>query len=135
MNFLEDYTNRVQEIDDYFEFVFIIDKSKAINLENPIFKNDTILNNTGFSHLKQITNYTINNELKKTLKANAYLLLYNLIEGSMTAGIDAIFLAINSSELKINFLKENIRELYLDYSMTRSDENTDLKARDRKSLG
>ncbi|AFM03284.1 hypothetical protein Fleli_0826 [Bernardetia litoralis DSM 6794] len=134
MIFLEDYVNRVREINNYFEFIFIVDKSKTINLENPILKNDAILNNIGFSHLKQMKDYSINNELKKTRKANAYLLLYNLIEGSVTAGIDAIFLAINQSEIKMNSLTEDIRELYLDYSMTTNDEEKELRARDRKNL-
>lgn len=136
MIFSEDYVKRVKEINDYFEFIFIIDKSKTINLENPIFKNDAILSNTGFSHLKQITNYPTDNELKKTLKANAYLLLYNLIEGSVTAGIDAIFLAINQSDLKLNHLKKEMRELYLHFNMKPDSENQqqNLRTKDRTHL-
>lgn len=134
MIFLEDYTNRVQEIDDYFEFVFVIDKSRNINLEDTIFQDDERLNQFNLSHLKNDSKYLFSNELKKTLKANSYLLLYNLIEGSVTAGIDGIFLAINQSELELKYFKKTIRELYLDYDMIRKDEDSNLKAKDRKNL-
>jgi hypothetical protein len=134
MIFLEDYNNRVKEINTYFEFVFIIDKTKNINLENTIFKNNIILDKSGLSHLNQITDYPIDNDLKKTLRANAYLLLYNLIEGSINSGIDAIFSTINQSQLDLKCLKKDIRELYLEYSMIINDENQNLKAKDRKNL-
>jgi len=136
MNFLEDYTNRVQELNDYFEFIFVIDESKNIRLEEDIFQDYEILNKFDFLNLKDISQYTFSEQLKKTLKANAYLLLYNLIEGSITAGIDAIFLAINQSEIELKYLKKNTRELYIDYSMKRNDENEQqkTKAKDKKEL-
>ncbi|WP_338812491.1 MAE_28990/MAE_18760 family HEPN-like nuclease [Bernardetia sp. Wsw4-3y2] len=136
MIFLADYTNRVQEINDYFDFIFVIDKSKNINLEDSIFEDEERLNQFNLSHLKNTSKYPFSSELKKTLKANAYLLLYNLIEGSVTAGIDAIFLAINQSDLKLNNLKKEMRELYLHFNMKPDSENQQqsLRIKDRTQL-
>lgn len=136
MNFIEDYTNRVRELNDYFEFIFVIDKSKNIRLEEDIFQDYDILHQFDFLNLKDISQYPFSEQLKKTLKANAYLLLYNLIEGSVTTGIDSIFLAINQSEIELKHLKKDIRELYLDYAMKRNDddEQQKAKAKDKKDL-
>lgn len=134
MTFLLDYQNRVQEINEYLEFVFVIDKSTSIDLENVTFPDTERLEQLNLLHLKDNSTYTLTSDLKKTLKANAYLLLYNLIEGSVMAGIDAILLAVNQSDKELRYFKKEIRSLYLDYSMARNDEDSNLKAKDRKNL-
>ncbi|TWH63867.1 hypothetical protein LX59_03031 [Azomonas agilis] len=59
--------------------------------------------------------YEISRELKKTLKANTYLLLYNLVEATMTNAVDAIHKAIYEEKLNFNDLSDELKFIVLRY--------------------
>jgi CRISPR/Cas system CMR-associated protein Cmr5 small subunit len=89
---LSNFDKKVKEINQYFKLLrFLEDKS---HIEG--FKLD-------------VTQST-------TLKANCYLLLYNLIEGSIFEGIDSIFKAINQQNISFERLNDNYKQKWLSYS-------------------
>jgi hypothetical protein len=116
MDFL-DFEERVNEVNQYIEFVFVVDKLSNIAINSKIadLNSKDVLDELKLSHLFNIDTYNIDDNLKKTLKANVFLLLYNLIEGAVTSGIDAIFLSINSSGLKVRELNNQFRKIYFEY--------------------
>ncbi len=79
---LLDFNTRAQEVDDYFIFL------------ESLIKQTTKLAVADSAGQYQIQ--SLNSELAKTLKANGFLLLYNLVESTMRNAIEAIF-----DELKI----------------------------------
>ena len=74
---LLDFNTRAQEVDDYFIFLEILIK--------PTTKL-AVADSAGKDKIQ-----SLNPELAKTLKANGFLLLYNLVESTMRNGILAIF--------------------------------------------
>lgn len=91
-NFLCDFEDKVEEINEYFNLIKNLDD------------ND----------LRKIR---VSTSLSATLKANCYLLLYNLIEGSVMAAIDSIFIAINEHVPPVSFevLNERYKQKWLSY--------------------
>ena len=74
---LLDFHTRVQEVNQYFEFL------------NGLIEKTTKLEVLGDNGEKKII--VIDPDIAKTLKANAFLLLYNLVESTMRNAIEAIF--------------------------------------------
>jgi hypothetical protein len=54
-------------------------------------------------------------ELEKTLKANGFLLLYNLIESTVRKSIEEIHDAFNSEKLKYKELIDEIQRIWINY--------------------
>jgi len=95
-NFILEFHNNIQEVNDYFEFVKLIDNLSELAVPS------------------QAT-YKIDRELQKVLKANCYLILYNLIEGSIRTGIEAIFLALSQQNLTYAQVNHPIKQIWLQY--------------------
>jgi hypothetical protein len=96
--FLIEFHSRVQQIELYFGFVAEIDKVKTDNQQEAIlFPNQT--------------QYVVNHDLQKILKANCYLLLYNLIESSIRNGIVAIYDAIHDEKLGYSEINSDIQKI------------------------
>lgn len=86
-----DFNRKVREINHYFRLVKFLDD-------------------------KQHTEgFRITGELQATLKANCYLLLYNLVEGSIVEGLDAIFFDINRHNISFSQLNDNYKQIWLKY--------------------
>ncbi|OQW94367.1 MAG: hypothetical protein BWK79_06220 [Beggiatoa sp. IS2] len=98
-DFLTDFNSRVQEIEQYFEFV-----TKITELEN--HKQEAIL-------FPDKTQYVIANSLQKILRANCYLLLYNLVESSIRNGVIAIYDVIHDKKLGYTEVNDKIQEIWL----------------------
>jgi hypothetical protein len=79
------FEERVEEINEYFEFLTSFDNSSR----------DT--------------------RTLKILKSNCYLLLYNLIEGSVFEGINQIFLEINQQNISFEQLNDRYKKKWLNY--------------------
>lgn len=89
---LDDFNKRAKEITDYV--VFIKD------LENQNIK---------ISQENQVTKIDV--ELLKTLKATAYLLIYNLIESTMRLAIEYIFNEVKTKNVSFDNLRQELKKL------------------------
>jgi len=90
-----DFNTRILEVDGYFRFLesLIQEKTKLAVLE----------------HEGKYTIQSLDSELAKTLKANGFLLLYNLVESTMRNAIEAIFDAFRSKGVCFDNIKPNIK--------------------------
>lgn len=86
------FQERKEEIDLYFQHlnVFLIEDASIKLNDNSSYKLDV--------------------ETKHILKANAFLLLYNVIECSIVQGIEAIYIDIIDKGLDYSQVKENIQK-------------------------
>jgi MAE_28990/MAE_18760-like HEPN len=94
--FLAKFEDRTLEIHNYFEFVQTIEYD--LDEKKYTFKNDEATFN-----------------LVKVLKANCFMMLYNLVEGSITEAIDAIFEAISLQNLRFDQLIPAYQRIWLAY--------------------
>jgi len=60
--------------------------------------------------------FRINTELQATLKANCFLLLYNLVEGSINEGLDAIIIDMNEHNVPVERLSDSYKQKWLKYN-------------------
>ncbi len=93
----EDFDERSQEVSKYFLFLKNLEKG-SIKLE--MGKENTKIKD-------------IDTELLKTLKATGFLLLYNLIESTMTNGIEAINDKIKDDQKNFDHLRDELREIII----------------------
>jgi len=100
-DFIRSFNERIEEIDGYFDFVEKIDSIESHKREEIVFPNSE--------------KYSINSNLQKMLRANCFLMLYNLIESSIRNGIIAIYDAIHDEGLTYNDISDNIKDIWLDY--------------------
>jgi len=102
-----DFNTRVQEINEYFSFLEGLD-NKTIKL-------------TSSENIDEEKNKLIDyNLLTKTLKANSFLLLYNLIESSMRNAIEAIFDELKGKKISFNAVRVEIKKVVLENFKNRS---------------
>ena len=88
---LLDFNKKVREINHYFRLVKFLDDKQHID------------------------GFRITTEQQATLKANCYLLLYNLVESSISEGLDAIFSDINQQNVTFEQLNNNYKQILLNY--------------------
>lgn len=94
-----EFEKRVLEIEQYFEYIVILDNGKcSIN-------GKTI---DGASFEKEI-----NDDLVKILRANGFILLYNLVEATITKSIEALFATIYEREVTFKNLSDNLKKLWI----------------------
>ena len=114
-NLLADFQEKVDEINKYFEFVQFIN---TYGIEN----NRTL-------KTESLSDFTIDTNLEKVLRGNCYLMLYNLVEGSITESINAIFTDINQNNILLHQLTPAYKQIWLRYrfdlvkSMDKKDMN------------
>jgi len=118
--FISDFYEKVKEINKYFNFVWLVDNLRKIENVNITPKIIYESDNTSIKHelnsfLDENNSYKIDNELVKILKANCYLILYNLVEGAITTGINALFVAFNSKNGKYKDFKNEIQQIWVKY--------------------
>ncbi|MBI3258705.1 MAG: hypothetical protein HYZ54_04400 [Ignavibacteriae bacterium] len=94
-----EFTKRKAEIDKYFKLLSSLDIG---NCTLSCKKIDG-------SEIKQ----SIDTELTKILKANGFLLLYNLVEAIITHSINAIFNEIYRNELTFSMLSDKLKKLWI----------------------
>lgn len=96
----ETYSSRCREIERFFEMLKFMGSNRDLKL-------------SGCDSLNVATSntYSIGRDLEKTLKASAYLMLYNLVEASMTNAIDAIHQHIANERVGFDELKEDVRRI------------------------
>jgi hypothetical protein len=110
---LLDFNTRAQEVDDYFIFL------------DGLIKQTTKLAVADSAGQYQIQ--SLNDELAKTLKANGFLLLYNLVESTMRDAIEAIFDELKNQAISFAQLKPEIKMIVLQNLQNRSPEEIHLR--------
>jgi len=112
-----DFNTRVQEINEYFSFLEGLD-NETIKL-------------TSSDNIDEEKNKLIDyNLLTKTLKANSFLLLYNLIESSMRNAIEAIFDELKGKKVSFNAVRVEIKKVVLENFKNRSPNKIHSKIKD-----
>jgi MAE_28990/MAE_18760-like HEPN len=106
---LLDFNTRVEEINKYFLFLE--------GLDNETTKLATIADSG-----KQ-TIRSIDNDLANTLKANGFLLLYNLVESSMRNAIEAIFDELRMKKVPFDSVRLEIKKIVLQNFKNRSPDD------------
>jgi len=110
---LLDFNTRAQEVDDYFIFL------------QGLIKQTTKLAVADSAGQDQIQ--SLNPELAKTLKANGFLLLYNLVESTMRNAIVAIFDEFKNQAISFDQLKPEIKMIVLQNLKNRSPKKINLQ--------
>ncbi|MGL5014662.1 MAG: MAE_28990/MAE_18760 family HEPN-like nuclease [Bacteroidales bacterium] len=94
-----EFNKRLQEVDIYFNTITLLDRGSCAF-------NCTDINNN-------IVTQQIDNELAKILKANGFILLYNLIEATVRNSIKAIFASVHNDSITVRNISEHMRILWL----------------------
>jgi hypothetical protein len=97
------FKRRSDEISRYLNFLSVLTNSKA----NCLAKKDA----GGTSTI--VDTYEIDRELVKTLRANGYLLLYNLVEATMTNAVDAIHRSVSAETVGFDELRGELKAIVL----------------------
>ncbi len=97
----EDFDKRAKEVSKYFLFLKNLEQG-TIQLNMPNIKNP-----------QNYKNKKIDSELEKTLKATGFLLLYNLVESSMSNAIEAIFDELEQNETSFDDVRDELKKLIL----------------------
>lgn len=105
-NVLLDFNRRVQDVDDYFIFLESLEKQTT---------QLAFLDTTGKYQIK-----ILDSELAKTLKANGFLLLYNLVESTMRNAIESIFEEFKNKAVTFDQLKPELKLIVLQNLKNRS---------------
>lgn len=96
----EVYETRVEEINIYFEFLFkVVDRKALLSLALPFGQGEP--NERELSH--------ISSNLIDTLKANGFLLLYNLVEASVRQSLQAIKNDMQSNDYHFDDLHDDLQ--------------------------
>lgn len=94
----QDFEKRKVELEKYFQFLSTLD------MDNPILH---------FSEKGKLGTYKVNDELLKILKANGFLLIYNLIESACRNSLLEILTAIQSKKLSLKKISEQVQLLWI----------------------
>lgn len=94
-----EFEKRVLEIEQYFEYIAILDNGKCSI-------NGKTIDGANFEK-------EINDDLVKILKANGFILLYNLVEATITKSIEALFATIYEREVTFKNLSDNLKKLWI----------------------
>jgi hypothetical protein len=95
-----DFNTRVQEINTYFSFLEGLD-NETIKL-------------TSLDNIDEEKNKLIDyNLLIKTLKANSFLLLYNLVESTMRNAIESIFDELQNKDISYDQIRPELKKIVL----------------------
>ncbi|HUE94066.1 MAE_28990/MAE_18760 family HEPN-like nuclease [Pseudomonas sp.] len=98
------FRQRCAEVSRYTEFVEMIANNRSVTLAGEV---DGVM--------QSIEGGELSRELTKTLRANTYLLLYNLVEATMTNAIDAIHKAVDSDNLGFDQLSVSLQNVALSH--------------------
>lgn len=95
MIFRQEFDSRKEEIEDYFDFLRKIEEDFRV-----------------LSDYQSTSTFIIDDELLKVLKANGFLILYNLVEATILNCITAIFDEIRLNNLSYSNVSEKVRKYW-----------------------
>jgi len=97
------FARRTDEVLRYFDFLTAVTDNKADLLG--VLQSD--------QSISKVENFVLSRDLVKTFRANGYLLLYNLVESTMTNAIDAIHQIFQSKNLNFDDLRVEVQQVIL----------------------
>lgn len=116
----ENFQERLQEVQKYVDFVkYLADISHpSVISEASISWGESLRGTPHQNHSFEVdispnSRYEINRDLQKTLRASTYLLLYNLMESTMSESINAIHETIKEEGHSILELSEKVHKVIL----------------------
>ena len=101
MGLQNNLTEKIREVESYFELLDFLD--------------DTLTTMTIVQENDTDKNFRINTELSKVMKANCYLMLYNLVEGTVNESLNFIFSEISTQKIHKDNLKPLYKKIWIDY--------------------
>ena len=104
-----EYNKRLNEIEIYFDTLKLLDNN------NCSIKYVDIMGITAEQE--------INSQLLTILKANGFLLLYNLVESTIRKSIDAVISSMHSSSVTFENLSDELRRLWIKQESKTADVN------------
>jgi len=107
-NTKQDFDNRKYEIDNYFKFLLIFDDDDT----KIKFKKDN-----------EIVEEKIQPQFQTILIANAFLILYNLIESTVRNSIIEIYTKVEDDELTFEKLSDNLQKLWIKQTTDKLKDN------------
>ncbi|WP_216726741.1 MAE_28990/MAE_18760 family HEPN-like nuclease [Hymenobacter siberiensis] len=114
-----DFNDRSTQIDKYLKFIWIIDNSDNLVGLPPMPDKRILFDNGVELKLQDIAiegiPYRIDSELVKILKSNTLLLLYNLIEGTISALMNEFFSTISSESKTFDEFEFPVKRIWLNY--------------------
>lgn len=110
-----EYTKRLNEVTLYFETIKLLDNGDCSIICKDI--------NGG------TTEKIIDGELAKIMKANGFLLLYNLIEATIRNSISAILNSISTDKLTFKLLSDNLKKLWINQEINKAKDISKFKER------
>ena len=103
-----EYNKRLEEVSLYFETIKLLDNGDCSIICKDI---------NG-----RTTEQKIDGELAKILKANGFLLLYNLIEATVRNSISAILNSISIDKLTYKLLSDKLKKLWLNQEINKTND-------------
>jgi len=101
---LQNFRERVDEVEVYLSFVSEIDAIETYKQQRFILDAD-----------KQLT---IKRDLQKVLRANCFLVLYNLVEATVRDSLWSLFDIVSDEQLTYKDLSDNLKEIWLKQQST-----------------
>lgn len=98
-NVRNEYRKRLSEVELYFDTLQLLDKGSCTIKCVDILGNEEVRD--------------IDSDLSKILKANGFLLLYNLVEATIANSIQAIFNSMHSAQITYRDLTEKLRRMWI----------------------
>lgn len=114
-----DYRERVSQIEKYLNFIVVLDNISDLGDLTSIKENRILINENQEIIIGQLftseNTFKIETELTKVLKSNTVLLLYNLIEGTVSAVLNEFFGTLNQENLKYSCYQNEIKQIWIKY--------------------
>jgi hypothetical protein len=115
-----EYNKRLSEVEVYFDTLTLLDKGDCRITCTDILGNQM--------------NKDIDTDLSTILKANGFLLLYNLVEATVRNSIKAIFNSAHSKNLTFKHFTDNIRKLWIKQEIKTITKDDDILALSKRIL-
>lgn len=114
-----DYRERVGQLEKYLNFLLILDNVSDLGDLSHIKEKKVVIPNTEEFVIARLFNsgdsFKVEGELIKILKSNTILLLYNLIEGTVSAVLNEFFGTINREGLLYSDYRKEIKQIWVKY--------------------
>ncbi len=114
----EDFDKRKAEINKYFNFLSKFDRDVTTSKNAPKLR---------YREKGVYKNHTIDSELQKILKANGFLLIYNLVESFCRNSLLEILLSIENEKVCLKDLSEQAQKLWITQNVKDLKEAKDSK--------
>lgn len=112
-----EYRKRLKEVECYLDTIKLLDKGECL-IE--------CIDINGEKHTKKV-----DSDLATILKANGFLILYNLIESTIRSSISAILSSMHSDMVTYKKISANLRDIWIGQEVKNITESSNLKAKVR----